>query len=234
MYLCAMNNLNGIKNLVFDLGGVLLNIDFKQTYDAFERLGIPGAHAINERPEVWQLFMDLEVGKYTEGEFLAAFRQLAFPGPGVSRPMHGDGLRPDISDDQIIAAFNALLLDYPADRIALVQELGKRYRTFLLSNTNAIHARCYNARLKADFGIENLDHLLGKAYYSHELGYRKPDKRIYTKALELSGIRPEETLFFDDNQENVEAARGVGIGSVLVSEEFSFVDFFRTLPLLGE
>lgn len=227
-----MENLNGIKNIIFDLGGVLLNIDFKKTFDAFAALGIENAHAINDRPEVWQLFLDLECGKVEKREFLERFRGLVSPslpkeGLGwISRdgePKEGLGW---ISDDQITSAFNALLLDYPPERIRLVQELSKKYRVFLLSNTNAIHVEYYNEMLSREFGIENLDQLMEKAFYSNELGCRKPDKEIYQKVLKLADIKAEETLFIDDNEENVKAAEELGIKAIKVDEEYTVMGVF--------
>ena len=220
-----MNKLPGIKNLIFDLGGVLLNIDFKKTFDAFAALGIVGAHEMHDRPDVLQLFLDLEVGAVDEAGFLERFRNLVHFEGGPR--FHGD----DSWRTDIVNAFNELLLDFPAERIRLVQELGKEYRTFLLSNTNEIHARCYNQRLKDNFGIQDLDHLMEKAFYSHELKCRKPDPQIYLKALELAGIKAEESIFFDDNEENVRVAEEVGIRGVLVSEAFTVNDFFKTKDL---
>lgn len=214
-----MENLNGVKNIIFDLGGVLLNIDFKKTFDAFAALGIENAHAINDRPEVWQLFLDLECGKVEKREFLRRFRGLVSP----SLPKEGLGW---ISDDQITSAFNALLLDYPPERIRLVQELSKKYRVFLLSNTNAIHVEYYNEMLSREFGIENLDQLMEKAFYSNELGCRKPDKEIYQKVLKLADIKAEETLFIDDNEENVKAAEELGIKAIKVDEEYTVMGVF--------
>lgn len=219
-----MVKLNGIKNIIFDLGGVLLNIDFKKTFDAFAALGIEDAHKLNDRPEVLQLFIDMECGKVGREEFLEEFRRLVIMplGPGLRRDD-----KPLVSDEEIISAFNALLLDFPSERIRLVQELGKKYRVFLLSNTNAIHAEYYNAKLKRAFGIENLDHLMEKAFYSHDLGCRKPDREIYLKALSSAGLVAEECLFIDDKPENVEAARELGIRAVQVDEGYTVLEVFK-------
>jgi len=219
-----MTDLTNIKNIFFDLGGVLLDIDFKKTFDAFEALGIPDAHNINSRPEVLGLFIDLECGMFTASQFLGRFRELVLSstGPGFRR----DDNR-TITDQEIIDAFNALLLDFIPGHIELVQKLSTKYRVFLLSNTNAIHAECYNGRLKKNYGIENLDALMEKAFYSHDLGCRKPDHQIYLKALEQSGVKAEESLFIDDLQENVEAARECGMESVKVDKEFTVLNIFN-------
>jgi len=107
-----------------------------------------------------------------------------------------------------------------------VQELSRKYRVFLLSNTNAFHVEYYNDMLNRDFGIQNLDHLMEKAFYSNELGCRKPDKEIYLKVLEQAGIKAEETLFIDDNEENVKVAEELGIRAVKVDAEYSVIEIF--------
>ncbi|MEA1875774.1 MAG: HAD family phosphatase [Bacteroidota bacterium] len=233
-----MENLNGIRNIIFDLGGVLLNIDFKKTFDAFAALGIKDAHAINDRPEVWQLFLDLECGKVEKEDFLRRFRELVSPPAPLKQGVRENSLSLTkeglgwISDEAIISAFNALLLDYPPERIRLVQELSKKYRVFLLSNTNAIHVEYYNEMLSREFGIENLDQLMEKAFYSNELGCRKPDREIYLKVLKLADIKAEETLFIDDNEDNVKAAEELGIRGVRVDEELTVMGVFRHLSFV--
>ena len=203
-----------IKNLVFDLGGVLLNIDFKRTFNAFNDLGINNAYALNDHPEVLELFMALERGKYTPEEFRGLFRErTSYKG----------------SDDDLDKAFNALLVDYAPDRIARVQELSVKYKTFILSNTNAIHCKHYNKMLNDDLGIRDLDQLVDKAYYSHELDSCKPDAEIYLRMVKDSGIDPRESLFIDDRQENLDAARKLGFKVMLVDEEHTMLEVLAEL-----
>ena len=216
-----MENLDGIKNIIFDLGGVLLNIDFEKTFDAFEALGIKNSRGLHDRADVMKLFLELECGKVERTEFLRRFRDAG----KLSSPSDKDRFG-WISDEQIISAFNALLLDYPPERIRLVQELNKKYRVFLLSNTNAIHVEYYNSMLKREFGIENLDHLMEKAFYSNDLGCRKPDKEIYLKVLQQADIKAEETLFIDDNEENVRAAESLGIRAIKVDKKKTVIEVF--------
>ncbi len=203
-----------IKNLIFDLGGVLLNIDFKKTYDAFYALGIYRANELNNHPEVLELFMALEVGEYSVNAFRDKFRLLT----GYSD-----------SDEKLDDAFNALLMDFPPERIARVQELATKYNTYILSNTNAIHCKHYNQMLNDDLGIKDLNHLVDKAYYSHELGVKKPDYEIYGRMIELSGILPGESLFIDDREENLKAARKLGFDVMLVDEEHTILEVLADL-----
>lgn len=230
-----MKNLDGIKNIFFDLGGVLIDIDFSKTFDAFAELGIPDAHKINDRPELLQLFMDLECGVFLPDEFLRRFRILIDTWKPIRSPNHHgiDHQQPPIHESAgssesaaIISAFCALLRDYKPGHIELVQSLRSQYRVFLLSNTNALHAEYFNGKLKAEYGIENFDHLMEKAFYSHDLGYRKPDLRIFQKAIQLAGVHPEETLFIDDLQKNVDAAIKCGLKGVKVDDDYTILDIF--------
>ncbi|MFA6126214.1 MAG: HAD family phosphatase [Bacteroidales bacterium] len=201
--------MNEIKNIVFDLGGVLMNIDFKRTFDAFEIIGFRGAEQAFHDPDVNRLCMDFETGVYCSIEMRRKFRELT-------------GFK--CTDVQFDKAWNALLIDFPPERIKRVQELARKYKTYLLSNTNPIHARYFNSELEKHFGIESLDHLLDKAWYSHNLGMRKPDERIFCKVLKNSRLNPEETLFIDDSEMNVRVAESVGMQAIHVNGDFTLIE----------
>ncbi len=203
-----------IKNLVFDLGGVLLDIEFKRTFDAFSKLGINNAYKLNDYPDVLNLFMELERGQHSPEIFRKRFRVLT----GF------DGCDHDLDD-----AFNALLIGFVPARVERVRELGIKYKTFILSNTNAIHCHHYNQQLYETMGIKNLDHLVDKAYYSHDLGSRKPEQEIYLRMLRDSGIKANESLFIDDRQENLDAARELGLEVMLVDEQHTIMEGLKEL-----
>jgi glucose-1-phosphatase len=201
--------MNGIKNIIFDLGGVLMNIDFKRTFDEFEIIGFRGAGEAFHDPDINRLCMDFETGVYCSIEMRRKFRELT----GFV-----------CSDLQFDKAWNALLIDFPPERIRRVEELARKYKVYLLSNTNPIHARHFNSELKKHFGIESLDHLMEKAWYSHNLGLRKPDERIYHKVLKNSRLNAEETLFLDDSEMNVRVAEEVGMRAVHITNEFTVIE----------
>ena len=201
--------MNGIKNIIFDLGGVLMNIDFARTFTAFEVIGFRVAERWFHDPEVNQLCMDFETGVYCSIEMRRKFREIT-------------GFQ--CNDAQFDKAWNALLIDFPPERIRLVEEVAKKYKTYLLSNTNPIHARHFNAELNKHFNIESLDHLLDKAWYSHNLGYRKPDERIFQKVIKTCRLIPEETLFLDDSELNVKVAASVGLQAIHITPEFSVIE----------
>lgn len=203
-----------IRNLVFDLGGVLLDINFKNTFDAFHELGIEAAYQLNDHPEVFELFMALERGTYTPEGFHKRFRILT----GFNGCNH-----------DLDRAFNALLTGFVPGSIERVSELNMRYKTYILSNTNAIHCKHYNQILNDTLGIKDLDHLVEKAYYSHDLGYRKPDREIFMKMIDDSGINPGESLFIDDREENIIAARKIGFQAIQVNREHGVLEALKTL-----
>jgi len=199
----------GIKNIIFDLGGVLMNIDFKRTFDAFEIIGYRGAEQAFQDSEINRLCMDFETGVYCSIEMRRKFRELT-------------GFK--CTDIQFDKAWNALLLDFPSERIRRVQELATKYKTYLLSNTNPIHAKHFNAELDKHFGIESMDHLLDKAWYSYNLGLHKPDEKIYQKVLKASRLNPEETLYLDDFETNVRVAESVGMQGIYITDQFTIME----------
>jgi putative hydrolase of the HAD superfamily len=116
----------------------------------------------------------------------------------------------DRNDSEIDAAWGAMILDIPADRIRYLEELKKNYKLYLLSNTNEIHRIKFHRDFKTDFDYSFYD-LFERNFYSHEMGMRKPNPQIYLEALREAELIPEETLFIDDMEENIEAARTTGM-----------------------
>jgi putative hydrolase of the HAD superfamily len=203
-----------LKNLIFDLGGVLLDIEFKRTYEAFRDLGINNAYDPSNNPDILELFMSLEKGMYSVEGFHKRFRVMT----GF------DGCNHDLDH-----ALNAMIIGYKRERIERVQELSLKYNTYILSNTNAIHCEHYNWVLFKEFEIKNLNRIVKKAYYSHELGVRKPDPEIYEKMISDSGMKAKESLFFDDRQENLDTARDLGFEVMLVDERHTILEALEGL-----
>ena len=186
-----------------------MNIDFKRTFDAFEVIGFRGAEQAFQDPDINRLCMDFETGVYCSIEMRRKFREMT-------------GFK--CTDVQFDKAWNALLIEFPPVRIRRVQELAKKYKTYLLSNTNPIHAKHFNEELNNHFGIESMDHLLDKAWYSHNLGFRKPDERIFHRVLKASRLESSETLFLDDSEINVRAAETAGMHAIHVTADFSIIE----------
>ncbi len=207
------DKLDSIKNIIFDLGGVILNIDPQRTVSEMQRLGIKNFHEIYSQLKQNEIFDKLEKGELDENEFV-----------NIVRKFSGQ----DLDYQKVIEAWNCLLLDYPPGRIRLLDKLNqsKRFRTFLLSNTNQIHKETYTRTLQEQFGYEGLESLFEKAYFSHEINMRKPDPEIYEFVLKDSSLIPEETLFLDDSEINLKSARKLGIQTVHINGEVSVTDLF--------
>ena len=186
----------GIKNIIFDLGGVILDIDTDSTFHAFTKLGFRRADDSMIDRDFLNFLFDFEKGLISEEEFPNEILKFTNKKP---------------SKEQIYEAWNIMLLAYKQEKIDFLKKIKSEYRTFLLSNTNIIHARYYNNMLKTKHGVNGLDELFETVYYSHDLKLRKPDPQIFQLVLDKEKLIPSETLFVDDMEENVEAAVALGI-----------------------
>src|SRR5688572_16872480 len=157
-----------IKNLIFDLGGVLINIDYRKPIEAFQQLGVNVTAEWYAKKTQNKLFDDFETGAISPAEFREEIRK--FSGK-------------QLTDDQIDRAWNSILLDFPAQRMELLYELKKTHRLFLLSNTNAIHIPEFYQILIRTFGKNPFPEIFEHCYYSHEMGLRKPHAEIFIRVL---------------------------------------------------
>ncbi len=185
-----------IKNIVFDLGGVVVDIDISRTLSAFAQLDIRGLRPRDIHPHQTGFFLDYELGNISNEGFITAIR-MQYDCTGVT-------------DEAIRVAWNALLLDPDPARFAVLDSLHSRYRIFLLSNTNPWHIDCLAERYRALTGGDFEAHF-DACFYSHRLHLRKPDRRIYDAAISATGIDPSETLFIDDNACNFTGAIEAGL-----------------------
>jgi HAD superfamily hydrolase (TIGR01509 family) len=185
-----------IKNIIFDLGGVIMNIDNRLTEDAFVKLGAIDFRNYFGHGFAASFFMDYESGKISDHQFVNDLRKM---------------IQVDQPDEVIIAAWNALLLDFPSERIELLKALKTQYRLFLLSNTNALHMISFQKIYTDHFGEGKLDDHFERTYYSHLTGHRKPDRESYQLIIDENQLTPEETLFVDDAKINIEGALALGL-----------------------
>ncbi len=185
-----------VKNLIFDLGNVLYDIDFKQMNVAFASIGIEGMDKHFTLNKSHQLFLDLEMGFVNEQEFYHGIRAL------VNLPL---------TNEQVRFAWNALLVGFRKNSIDWIKQNNTKYNTFLYSNTNQIHHDYFIAEFENKVAAYPFVSLFKKPYYSHEMGMRKPDPASFIYILEKEGLEPAETLFIDDNEPNILAAASVGL-----------------------
>ncbi|MDE6206955.1 MAG: HAD family phosphatase [Muribaculaceae bacterium] len=199
-----------IKNLLFDLGGVIMDIDRSRCVAAFDALGLAKADDYFGDYAQTGIFMQIEDGTINTEGFHAALREKLPEGT---------------TDYQIDSAFQKFLIGIPAHRLEALRRLRcKGFNIYLLSNTNPI---MWRGKIASEFGKEGLrreDYFDGMVT-SFEARCAKPDERIFRYAIESLGIAPEETLFFDDSQANVDAARALGFEAVLVQPGTEFTDY---------
>jgi glucose-1-phosphatase len=199
-----------IKNIIFDLGGVILNIDFSRTEKAFQDLGVKDFSKHITQFHITPLFQDYETGKIDDKTFIKGIQSLS---------PHS------LAESEVINAWNALLLDFPEERIALLKKLSNKYRLFLLSNTNAIHLAEFQRRFH-DLTGGYLEDIFEKTYYSHLVKMRKPSEEIYSLVVNDNNLTPSETLFVDDTAANFHGSEKIGLHSAHVTP-------FKTILDLG-
>ncbi len=194
---------SSIKNIIFDLGGVLLRIDPTRTVNAFQQLGLPNAISNGGLSYNHQVFLDMEQGRISNQEFITGIQKILPEG---------------VSPQAIVEAWNAMLLDFIPERVELVQALRANYRVFLFSNTNAIHQQCFQEKFFQQYNYA-MPALFQEDFYSHEIGLRKPKVEAFQKVLKLANISARETLFIDDLSANCEAAQQVGMQALCLQPE---------------
>lgn len=182
--------------LLLDLGGVLIDVDYRAAARAFHALGIEDFEALYSKAQQDRLFDGFETGSLGPAAFRDGIRSL---------------FRPDITDREIDGCWNAMLRSIPAARITLLQRLKERYQLLLLSNTNAIHVPAFEAIIARENGIIDFRSLFHGAYYSCEIGLRKPHAGAFLHVLQQHGADPARTLFIDDSIQHVVGARTAGL-----------------------
>lgn len=190
-----MCNLEGIKNIIFDFGGVIVDLDKERCLQSFELLGID-AHGFLGQYVQGGIFSRIETGQATVHEFFDSLRS-----------MSGRG---NLDDAQLSRAWNDFLVGIPVERLNCIENLKGRYRLMLLSNTNEIHWRYATENFFTCAG-HTVDYYFEKMFLSYEMGLAKPDKRIFMRAVEEAGVNPAETLFIDDSADNCAAAEVTGL-----------------------
>ena len=192
-----------IKNIIFDLGGVVINISYQRALNAFIQLGFNDFDVIYSQIKQTHLFDLLETGQIPPQAFCNELRKF----------------KNNLTDEDIKHAWSAMIVNLPPENIPLLVDVRKNYNTFLLSNTNAIHIEYFNEYLNKTFGDNPLSEMFEKLYYSHEINQRKPDPAAYETVLIDSDLKPNETLFIDDLYANIIGAQKLGIHAYHLENE---------------
>jgi epoxide hydrolase-like predicted phosphatase len=207
-----LNSKAQIKNIIFDWGGVITNLDFDAGINAFKKYGLDNFIEQYNMQFQKDIYTKLETGLISADEFRAELRKI---------------IPVQITDNELDEAWSALLGELPKERWELLHKIKDDYRTYLLSNTNVIHVERYFRRLYEAYGIYGYTHLFEKTYFSYELKMRKPDIRIFEYVLKDSNLKPEETLLIDDYHENIESAGRLGIITFHLKEPETILDIFK-------
>ncbi len=207
-----------IKTIIFDLGGVLLNIDFRLTQKAFIQHGIAQAVEFYNKHSRIKLFDDLEKGDISPKYFYDEIRRLS---------------EKNLTNAEIQKAWNVMLLDFPAKRIELLKTLKHNYQIFLLSNSNIIHYEHYIKQLQNQ-GVDDFDNLFDKAYYSFLSRKCKPSIDFFYEPIKEFNLQTENTLFIDDTLQHIQQAQNIGIHTYHIKEDDEVCDLFKNGKLIEQ
>lgn len=193
-----------LDNILLDLGGVLVEIDFLQMTKAFEKIGLSRLDEIYSHQQQMDLFDRFDRGQIPENDFRMEL-------------LNYHGLR-HISAKQFDEAWNQIIVDMPEDVLKCLTQLRQHFNLFLLSNTNSIHIRYLYSFLQKKRGVTNFEAYFSRVYYSFKMGSRKPETKIFEHVLADSKIDPRRTLFIDDTQPNIETAKQMGFQVFLMPQ----------------
>jgi haloacid dehalogenase superfamily, subfamily IA, variant 3 with third motif having DD or ED len=198
---------NDICNIIFDLGGVIINVDYFKTEKAFRNMGIADFDKIFSKVQQSKIVDKLEVGTISPTEFRENLKMLCGQ---------------QLSENAIDNAWNAMILDFPEERLNILNKLRQKYKLFLLSNTNKIHIDYCIKNLN----FEKIESELDKVYLSHEINLRKPNVDAYEFVLRDANLQAAQTLFIDDILKNVEGARNAGLFAYHLTNGETIEDIF--------
>lgn len=210
--------MNKIRNIIFDYGNVIFTIDFKRAQQSFTDLGIQDVEHFFSHSGHAPIFDQFERGLISSEEFREGIRNIA-------------GIR-ELTDEQIDAAWNSLLVGVPEPNHNLLLKVRKQYRTFLLSNNNEIHYNWIMDYLKKEHQLDSNAIFFEKDYYSHLMKMRKPDPEIFEYVLKEHQLVPAETLFIDDSPQHLKTAANLGLHTHLLTGDESLESFLYSSGIL--
>jgi len=201
-----------IRNIIFDFGGVIININHQKLENAFRELGVENFETLFSQAVQNELFQNFEKGSISPHDFRIEVKKLT-------------GLV--ISNDELDYAWNQIIGEYPTHRIDLLKTISKNYNLFLFSNTNIIHFNYYIEKFRKEFGFD-FPTLFQTAYWSFQMGKRKPDLDSFATIIERERLAPSETLFIDDSPQNIIAANKFGLKTLHLKDGMEIADLFHS------
>jgi HAD superfamily hydrolase (TIGR01509 family) len=206
-----------IKNIIFDLGGVIINLDTAKTISEFNKLSKLPFEAIYTQLQQSTIFDLFDKGLISESDFFVELKKVT---------------QSTASESELKQAWNAMLLDFPINRLNLLMKLKPQYRLFLLSNTNETHVTEFEKTLSETHQYINLESFFEKVYYSCRMQMRKPDVEIFEFVLTDNALNASETLFIDDSPQHVQGALKTGISAHLLPKEKEVEELLKELNLI--
>ena len=203
-----MSQPQSVKNILFDLGGVILDLDVQATLQQFYELGFPSEllqYPINMATDI---FFKYETGRIDTITFRKEIRNKT----GI-----------EMSDEAFDQAWNAMIVRIPEERTRLLKALAKRYDLYMLSNTSALHVPVFERMYYEASGIP-MHKAFKKIYYSFEIGCHKPDAEAWEYVVRDAGIVPGDTLFLDDNIHNIKASQELGFRAIHIHERTNLMN----------
>jgi len=198
-----------IKNIIFDLGGVILNLDYSKTVNEFKKLGVLNFQELYSQKKQSIIFDDFEKGNIQSEKFISSIN--------IAKNLK-------IKEFDFINAWNAMLLEIPIQRLEFIEGLKDDYKVFLLSNTNETHINKFEDDLIKEKMLDKFNNCFDKIYYSSRMGKRKPDENCFSQVLEENKLIPYQTLFIDDSIQHINGARQVGIQTFHLEKNKSIID----------
>ncbi|NJN73040.1 MAG: HAD family phosphatase [Limnothrix sp. RL_2_0] len=206
-----MIDIESVEAIIFNLGGVILNIDYPKTILAFDALHEADISDIYSQDDQADLFDAFEIGALSAWQFRNGLRKI---------------LKIRCDDGALDQAWNAMLVDIPLPRIELLEKLRSRKRLFLLSNTNPIHKLAFDKIFKATCGDRygHLDQLFEQAYYSHHVGDRKPNLSMFQRVIQEQHLEPSRTLVIEDKASHIAGAKKAGLQTYHLTKKETLID----------
>lgn len=200
-----MENLKKIKNIVFDLGGVLFELDPMATVKSFGKYGVKDVEKTYREVIATEWFRDFEIGNISNEDF---------------RKKMNDYCNTNMNPEEFAECWNAMIVSYPSENERLLENLKKDFNLYILSNTNRIHVEFFEPMSNWRNG------LFVKRYYSNDIHCRKPDLEAFNYVITDAGINPCETLFIDDRADNIEGAKLAGLNTIHLKKQSDLYEHF--------
>ena len=200
-----------IKNLLLDMGGVILDVSYQRVIETFKSYGIENFDKVYTQAKQVEIIDLFEEGKCSAEEFRDGVRKL---------------VGKELSDEQIDKAWFSMILEIPRDVIQLLGVLKLKYRLFLFSNTNVLHIEYLKKEFERQLGFDLFNCVFDKAFFSNEIHHRKPHPESFKYVLEQAGIEAEETLFIDDSKQHLEGASEVGLNTYWLTNGETLIDLY--------